>query len=79
MLKRNYPRFGREENDLGSTECLSSVGFVDWYVSDREFISALATIIAVINSSSVTSAFPCMALIAVFADLITNSCTPQEC
>ena len=56
-----------------------SAGLADWYVNGREFISASAPTMAVINFSSVMSAFPRMALMAFFAAFIMVSCAPLKC
>ena len=58
---------------------MSSCGLADWYVSGQELTSASAPVSAVINSSSVMSAFPSTALSDLLADFIIDSCTPPKC
>lgn len=55
-----------------------SSGSDDWYVNGLAFINDSAPIIAVISSSALISAFPSIALITFFADLINVSCTSPK-
>ena len=78
VVGANYPPICPCKKWLGVSGT-SSAGSVDWYVSGLELISPSAPIMAVISSSSVMSAFPRIALMALFADLIIDSWIPPKC
>ena len=60
-------------------EGVSSSGFEIWYVRGREFNRPSVHVNIVTNSSSLTSVFRAIALIAFFADFIMLSWTPPKC
>ena len=70
-------QFDYEESDL-ELKVFHLLG-LKFNMSGCEFSRLFAPVNIIINSSSLTSAFPAMALIAFFADFIMLSWTPPKC